>query len=162
MIQVKPENSKTHEISIEELNAIDIKPLHEEGLYHVLINGRSYNAKCLHVDFANRKITVQIGDHSYTCSIRDEVIQSIKSMGYADRIQENAGDVKAPMPGMVIHVESQEGSTIQKGDKLCILEAMKMENVIKAPIDGIITSCPINVGQAVQKGELLFTITPSP
>jgi biotin carboxyl carrier protein len=60
------------------------------------------------------------------------------------------------MPGLVLSINVKVGDTIQKGDTLMILEAMKMENVIKAPADAVVKKININKGQAVEKAQLLM------
>ena len=66
--------------------------------------------------------------------------------------------VKAPMPGVVLKVQVQQGQAVKAGQVLVILEAMKMENEIMAPCDGTVTSVSVTKGAAVESGTLLCTI----
>lgn len=66
--------------------------------------------------------------------------------------------VEAPMPGMVIRYEVKEGDSVNEGDVLLILEAMKMENSITAPVPGTVLSVPFKSGDSVQKGNTLVLI----
>jgi pyruvate carboxylase subunit B len=66
--------------------------------------------------------------------------------------------LEAPMPGMVIRFEVDEGDTVEKGDVVMILEAMKMENSLLAPASGTIRYVCCLEGQSVQKGDLLAVI----
>lgn len=66
--------------------------------------------------------------------------------------------VSAPMPGTILSVNVQNGSSVKKGDVLFILEAMKMENEIMAPCDGTIASVSVAKGAAVETGALLCVI----
>lgn len=66
--------------------------------------------------------------------------------------------LKAPMPGLIKSVFVQNGDTCVKGDRLCILEAMKMENEIKAPQSGVIAQLSVSAGDTVDKNALLCTI----
>ena len=65
-------------------------------------------------------------------------------------------DIKAPMPGLVLQISVGPGDTVEKGDPLLILEAMKMENVLKAPGSGTVKKVSVNQGQAVEKNQLLI------
>lgn len=65
--------------------------------------------------------------------------------------------VNAPLPGTILKVLFAPGDTCNKGDALCILEAMKMENEIAAPCAGKIVSA-VASGAAVNTGDLLFVI----
>ena len=60
------------------------------------------------------------------------------------------------MPGLVLEVAVEVGTVVSKGDKVLILEAMKMENVIKAAGDGTVKVIHISKGMAVEKGQLLI------
>lgn len=66
--------------------------------------------------------------------------------------------IKAPLPGVIINVLVGVGATVKKGQKIMILEAMKMENDIKADRDGVISSIQVNKGDTVQDGDTLATI----
>lgn len=70
-----------------------------------------------------------------------------------------AGDnVTSPLPGVILEVSCKEGDAVKKGDKVILLEAMKMENVIEATCDGTITSIKVNKGDSVLEGATLVTI----
>ena len=68
------------------------------------------------------------------------------------------GAVKSNMQGMVLKVMVERGSTVQKGDTLIVLEAMKMENPIPSPRDGRVTEIFVDVGDVVQNGDVLMVI----
>ena len=72
----------------------------------------------------------------------------------------NAGAVavKAPMPGTILKVNVAPGQAVKKGDVLCVLEAMKMENDISAPQDGTVASVNVQKGASVQSEEVLVTL----
>lgn len=72
----------------------------------------------------------------------------------------NAGSVavKAPMPGTIMKVNTSVGASVKKGDVLCVLEAMKMENDICAPQDGVVASVNVQKGASVQTEEVLVTL----
>ena len=66
--------------------------------------------------------------------------------------------IKAPMPGNVIKVNVKAGAAVKKGDVLCVLEAMKMENEIMAPQDGTVASVEVSAGESVQTDAVLVTL----
>ncbi len=66
--------------------------------------------------------------------------------------------LKAPLPGVIVKIISKVGEAVKKGQKVMVLEAMKMENDIKADRDGVITSILVNQNQSVQDGDTLMTI----
>lgn len=66
--------------------------------------------------------------------------------------------VKAPMPGTIMKVNVAPGQAVKKGDVLCVLEAMKMENDISAPQDGTVASVNVQKGASVQSEDVLVTL----
>ena len=66
--------------------------------------------------------------------------------------------VKAPMPGMIISYEKQVGDSVEEGETVVILEAMKMENSLPAPASGTIKSINFGVGDSVAKNDVLCII----
>ena len=78
----------------------------------------------------------------------------------APKASGNAGAiaVKAPMPGNLIKVNVKVGDAVKKGDVLCVLEAMKMENDIMAPADGVVASVEAAKGASVATDAVLITL----
>ena len=68
--------------------------------------------------------------------------------------------VAAPMPGLVQSVAVTVGDTVTMGDRLCVLEAMKMEYVLRAPRDGVIATLSVKAGGQVVAGAVLVTLVP--
>ena len=66
--------------------------------------------------------------------------------------------VVAPMPGTINKINCRVGDVVKRGDVLCVLEAMKMENDICAAIDGKIVAIAVSQGSAVGTDEVLMTI----
>ena len=66
--------------------------------------------------------------------------------------------VTSPMPGTILAVKVSASQAVKKGDTICVLEAMKMENDIPAPCDGTIASVNVQKGASVNAGDVLATI----
>ena len=66
--------------------------------------------------------------------------------------------VTSPMPGTILNVKVTAGQAVKKGDVICVLEAMKMENDIPAPADGVIASVNVQKGASVSAGDVLATL----
>lgn len=69
-----------------------------------------------------------------------------------------ASTVTAPMPGTILSINVKAGDTVKKGQVLCILEAMKMENEIMSGADGTIASVNVSQGDSVSTGQVLFAL----
>ncbi|MCD4719560.1 MAG: pyruvate carboxylase subunit B [Desulfobacula sp.] len=66
--------------------------------------------------------------------------------------------VAAPMPGMVIKYEKNVGDSVNEGETVVVIEAMKMENALPAPTSGVIKAVNYNSGDSVAKGDVLAVI----
>ena len=66
--------------------------------------------------------------------------------------------LKAPMAGTILDVKVSVGQTVNTGDVICILEAMKLENEVVANASGVIKSIAVSKGQAVQLDEVIAII----
>ena len=66
----------------------------------------------------------------------------------------------APMPGLVLRHLVAEGQTVDEGEQVLVMEAMKMENSLPSPIAGTIRSFPVAEGTSVEKGAVLAIVTP--
>ena len=71
---------------------------------------------------------------------------------------EGATKVNSPMPGTILAVKVAVGQSVKKGDVICVLEAMKMENDIPAPCDGVIASINTQKGASVAANDVLATL----
>lgn len=66
--------------------------------------------------------------------------------------------IKSPMPGLVVKINTAVGDNVKKGDKLIVIEAMKMENALASPFDGVVKSITAIEGTAVEKDAVLITL----
>ena len=66
--------------------------------------------------------------------------------------------VCSPLPGVVISIDVKEGQAVKKGQKLAVLEAMKMENDIQSDRDGTVTSILVHTGDSVLEGAEILKI----
>jgi glutaconyl-CoA decarboxylase len=62
------------------------------------------------------------------------------------------------MPGKILRVAVQTGATVEEGDLLLVLEAMKMENEINAPVGGTVQEIKARDGDSVNSGDVLAVI----
>ncbi len=113
-----------------------VQIIKENGIYHVHLDG--YHFPILVEDERMR-------------ALRELVGKSAKASG------EHV--LKAPIPGLINQISVKEGDTVENGDRLLILEAMKMENEIKADLRGKITKIYVIANTPVDKGQDLLIIT---
>ncbi len=124
--------------------------------YHIISGGKSYNAELVNADYQQKVLTLKIEDQVFEISIKDKMDQLLEKMGISAQSATAIADVKAPMPGLILDILVEPGQTIQKGDQLMILEAMKMENVLKAQGEGTISGIEVTKGDSVEKNQVLI------
>ena len=66
--------------------------------------------------------------------------------------------VTSPLPGVILEVSVKVGDAVKRGQKVMVLEAMKMENVIEATADGTVTAIKVEKGDSVLEGAPLVII----
>ena len=66
--------------------------------------------------------------------------------------------ITAPMPGTILDVKVSVGQSVKKGETVCVLEAMKMENDIPASQDGVVASVNVQKGASVGANDVLITL----
>jgi len=149
--------SSYHESNLNksEIDALDLIQVGKDE-YHIIINGKSYNARMISGNFEQKEYVIEINGNRHTIHIMDEYDQLIEKMGLFNGKSQKIGSINAPMPGKILDIMIEKNQEIKKGDHLFILEAMKMENVIKAEGDGIVKSIEIKIGDTVEKGQLII------
>lgn len=126
--------------------------LPEPGVYSVLMDGRSYDAR---VEEHPDCLVVVIDGYRFETEVRDPRRWSAKgSRRGADGVQ----TVTAPMPGKVVRVLVAAGDTVEPGQGLVVVEAMKMQNEMKAARAAKILSVQAKEGATVTAGEILATL----
>ncbi|MBK7821943.1 MAG: biotin/lipoyl-binding protein [Tessaracoccus sp.] len=71
-------------------------------------------------------------------------------------------DLTAPMPGLVLAIDAGVGATVERGDAIITLEAMKMVNQVRAPRGGVVTKVHVTAGDQVSYGDALARIEDAP
>jgi biotin carboxyl carrier protein len=66
--------------------------------------------------------------------------------------------IESPAPGKILRIHAEAGKPVAAGDRLCVLEALKMELPIVAPVAGTVKTLPIAPGQEVEAGDTLVVI----
>lgn len=159
MIRVQVANQ-----AAKEFNDIDIANLKNEmdivaignDIYSVIYQNKSYEISISKVDKETKTISLTIDGISTQVKCSDKMDLLLEKMGITNTTVQKLTVLKSPMPGLVIEWFVKEGDEVKTGDKLLILEAMKMENVIKSTGDGIIKKLHVNKGVTVEKNQVLI------
>ncbi|MFC4522761.1 acetyl/propionyl/methylcrotonyl-CoA carboxylase subunit alpha [Cupriavidus pinatubonensis] len=114
----------------------------------------------IRVDLGTRRAHGQVhveGDDFHVFNAgRHAVLGWLDPLAHAGETEGEGGKLTAPMPGKVIAVMVEPGSTVTRGTPLLVMEAMKMEHTISAPADGVVSEVLFGVGEQVTEGAQLL------
>lgn len=144
-------------LTADEINKIDFVKKSPTA-FNILKDNRSVNVHLLKSDVSGKTVTVEVDGESFAIEIKDELEQMLEKMGFDAAPVKHIKEIKAPMPGLVLDITVKEGQAVKEGEKLLILEAMKMENSIMIHADATIKKINVKPGQAVDKGQILIEL----
>jgi biotin carboxyl carrier protein len=167
------ENAQTREIVLDgtayQLDWQSIAPLAADaqgrivqgGLYSLLLGGRSYEVCVRRLEipdetagvtyeivFAGQRFEVHVIDE------REQALTGVRKSGS----ESGEINVRAPMPGLVLNVLKKAGESVERGETVAILEAMKMENDLSTPRGGVVKEVRVSKGQTVSQNDILVVI----
>ena len=172
-------NKKPHRVKILERNGnaflvevnektvtVELKNPNQGGKAIIEINGRSLPVK---IDKIQRNILqVKIGGKLFEIqcqpkipretAVKLEPVATIKRKPII-RLAIEKDAVTAPIAGRIVLLKTDVGQKVEKGECICVLEAMKMENEIAALKAGVVKEIRVSEGAIVNKGDVLAVIT---
>ena len=99
---------------------------------------------------------VSIDGYRFAIEALDERTRTIRELAGASARPAGPAHLVAPMPGLIVRVNVQEGDHVRAGQGLVVMEAMKMENELRATAAGIVRRVVVSAGSAVEKGAVLL------
>ncbi|WJY17701.1 acetyl/propionyl/methylcrotonyl-CoA carboxylase subunit alpha [Alteriqipengyuania flavescens] len=135
---------------------LNVNPKTSVTLWHA---GQAYNAQtdgeAQYASFSRPGAQVLVTERGH-----DRIFTSTPPRG-SGAASAADGAILAPMPGKVIAVDVDEGDKVTAGQRLMVLEAMKMEHALTAPFDGIVTELSASEGGQVQVEAVLAVVEPA-
>jgi biotin carboxyl carrier protein len=126
--------------------------------FNAIIDHQSANARLVNANLLNKTFTIETGGETFEVAIKDALDQQLEQMGFGTSAGKQVKEIKAPMPGLVLEIGVTDGQAVKEGDRILILEAMKMENSILIHADATIKKVNVKAGQAVEKGQVLVEL----
>ena len=138
--------------------------------YKFKINGKEYNVAVNGIEGKNADVTVN--GVNYQVELENEVpaaaaapaaapaaaAASVAAAAPAAAAPAGGKKIGSPLPGVIISVDVKEGQAVKRGQKVAVIEAMKMENEILAECDGTIAAVHVKQGDSVLEGADIVTI----
>ena len=104
------------------------------------------------------KFTLWLDGFRYDVEALHERTRAIRELSGAGKEASGPAPLIAPMPGMIVRVAVQVGDTVEPGQGLIVMEAMKMENELRATSAGTVKAVLAQPGTAVEKGTVLLEL----
>jgi biotin carboxyl carrier protein len=136
--------------------------------YKFTINGNKYAVEINSVE--DQVILLEVNGTPYTIEVDKEIKQTktptlVRSVAVPSTDQSvqvtstvKMGSIKSPLPGTILDLFVKEGDKVEIGQKILLLEAMKMENNIESDKAGVVKEIKVSKGSAVMEGDVLLVI----
>jgi len=148
------ENEKGLQLRLDgEVVRFDLAGSVDSGSISILVDNHSFEAE---VSRNTDSYEVFLEGNNFKCYLENERTARLKSMVGSTAETGKEKELKSPMPGLVVAVQTKVGDQIKPGQGLVIVEAMKMENELKARFDAKVKEIKVKPGQAVEKDETLI------
>ena len=147
----------------ERLNVVGLQPT-RVGALHIFAN--AVDAAGVHGVVGERaargRWKVSLHGRSHDVEVVDERTMAIRELAGSGASAAGPTPVVAPMPGLVVKVEVEEGDLVRAGQGIVIVEAMKMENELRASGPGRVSRVRVAKGDAVAKDQVLVELEALP
>lgn len=146
-----------HEFDLQKLSSLSLLE-EKDSQMKVRFKNEVFEVRLINEDYQAKKFDFKINGFPIQVTLLNELEQTIEELGLNKRKQVIVNHIVAPMPGLVLDIQVNVGQTIGQGEKLLILEAMKMENVIQSSSGGVIKTISVKPGDKVEKGQILVEL----
>lgn len=124
--------------------------------FTLTFNGESFNGEILENKSEQNQLKIKINHRVFEISKKGELDDLIKELGLDKPKVKKLKELEAPMPGRIVNVAVNVGDSLEVGDEILSLEAMKMENVLKAEGVGVVKEINVSNDDVVDKGAVLI------
>jgi biotin carboxyl carrier protein len=134
---------------------VDLTQVGSPELYSILFGGRSYDVL---VQSERSNYTVAFRGEQFVVQIEDERTRKLNQGRRAPALPQGELPIRAPISGLIVKVLVEPGDSVEDGQPLVILEAMKMENEIRSLRAGVVKSVAVTAGKRVEQNEPLLVL----
>ena len=140
-----------------QVHGVDVTAVEHSGLLNLLVDDQSWTYAAR---FENGAAMLSFHEREVRVPIEDERGRLARLATGGASGGGGDAEITSVMPGVVKEVLVGAEDTVEAGQPLLILEAMKMENEIRAPRQGVVETVHVEAGQAVEKGAQLVSLAP--
>lgn len=128
------------------------------NVYKVVINRIEDTIADVEVNGTPYKVEMNKPTKKQVVTIKRPAQAAVAPIARPQQASSGAGALRSPLPGVILDIQCKVGDSVKKGQKVIVLEAMKMENAINADRDGVIKEIKVNKGDSVLEGADLIII----
>jgi len=128
----------------------------DEKFFSLEFGGKTFFGEILEEQTESNRLKLKINHRVFEIKKKGELDDLIAAMGLDVPKIKKLKELQAPMPGRIVNVAVNIGDSLEVGDEILSLEAMKMENVLKAEGVGVVKGININNDDVVEKGAVLI------
>ena len=125
--------------------------------YKITLNGKAYEIEVEEISESEAK-SASTAKAPAAAPVAKTAPAAPAAKSSAVPVSGGAGSVNAPMPGTILRVNKNVGDSVNAGESVVVLEAMKMENDINSPKAGVVKALYVNKGDTVASGQVLFEV----
>jgi propionyl-CoA carboxylase alpha chain len=132
-------------------------PLCMDGSYraHVVLNGKARTVQVM-TELDTGEIPMQMYGADRLVLVQSEREHELSRYMREPEVVDTGNLVQSPMPGTLIRISVSEGDAVEEGQELCVVEAMKMQNILRSPRAGVIAKCKVKPGQSVMADQVIL------
>ena len=137
------------------VHTADMQTIGGSRLYSLIVDGRSYD---IFIDEQDEHYLLVMQEGIFEVKVEDERTRRLAGLQRAPLAPTGEIMIKAPMPGVVVDVPVTAGQVVEAGERVVVLESMKMQNEFKSPRGGTVRTVRVKPGDRVDQNQILLTI----
>lgn len=135
---------------------MDFVTVSGQPVFSLILDGKSYESFVYPGEGGDWQVLLQ--GRQFAVEVEDEREKRLRVAGGGAVAEGVEYQMKAPMPGLVVSVNVEEGQKVEKGQVVIVLESMKMQNELKSPKSGIIGRIKVKAGETVEQKQTLLSV----
>lgn len=135
---------------------VDFETVSGQPVFSLIVDGKSYESFVYPGEDGDWQVLL-LG-RQFSVEVEDEREKRLRVAGGGAVAEGAEVQMKAPMPGLVVSVNVEEGQVVEKGQVLIVLESMKMQNELKSPRSGAVGRIKVKPGETVEQRQTLLSV----
>lgn len=128
----------------------------DERYFTISFGGHNFHGEVMVEDTESNFLKVKINHRLFEVRKKGELDDLIAALGLDVPKVKKLKQLVAPMPGRILNIVVQAGDSLNPGDEILSLEAMKMENILKSEGVGVVKEIKVETSEVVEKGAVLI------